>query len=444
LRRRLRWLRAVLAAAIAATGLTSCGSGGGGAVLHVLVGIDTLHAAAQQPWFQHIQRAFKAKTGASVEFDTFTSAGDEQTKIQLAVISGTGPDVYQLGTTFIPVAYATGGFHTLTPSDWQRIGNRGKFTPTALGMSGPDARHDIAVPTALRPYGMVYNTDLFRAAGISSPPTTWDDFVADAERLTSSSTGVYGTAADYADGFDPWKYIWTYTLQSGGRLISADNRKALLDSPQVADAVERYFGLLTTDHIVDPASVGWNSAQATAAFADGKAAMLPMVTPQVEPTLDHSPVKGKYAYVPMPLVPFGATERPSTGVAAGSIVSGDELAIAGYSKHLDLALAYISLVTSPAEQVYYNHVFGDLPAVPAADRLLASSDPNIPGYVAAEGTSVPTTFTGAWSAVQLALGNVVTQSLPALAHGGYSPSAVRALLATANQSVQAALDRGRH
>jgi len=432
---------ASVAATLAVSALSACGVFGAGADLHVLVSFNSAQAADQRAWFAHIAEAFKARTGATVAFDTFASAGDEQTKLQTAMVSGTGPDIYSLGSTFTPVAYASGGFHVLSEPDWQRIGGRDRFSPAALATCGPDPQHVIGVPTSVRPYGMVYNTALFRAAHIDSPPATWDEFVADAKRLTNPATGVYGTAVDYADPYNPWKYIWTFALQSGGRMISADQHRAELDSPLVSAAVGRYFDLLTAHHIVDPASVGWKSAQAAAAFASGKAAMLPMVTPQIERTLDKSQVKGSYAYAPLPLVPFGATELPLGGIAAGSIGSGDNMVIADYTKHLDLALEFISLVTSTPEQMHYNQVFGDLPSVTEAENQLVATRPNAAGYAAAQRTAVPTDFTGAWSSVQIGLTNVTTQSLPALAGGGYDPAEVRALLARANQTVQTALAR---
>lgn len=445
---RLRGPATAVAALMAASGLTACGAGGGsggGNELHVLVGANTAHAAAQRAWFAHLQKEFKARTGAKVSFDTFASAGDEQTKIQTSMVSGTGPDVYGLGTTFNPVAYATGGFHVLSAADWRKIGGRDKFLPASLEMSGPDARHDIGVPTAARPYGMVYNTKMFKAAGIKSAPTTWDQFVADTERLNHPSSGTYGTAIDYADPFDPWKYVWSMTLLSGGQLLNKGLTKAELNSPQVNKAVDDFFDLRTKDHVVDPASAGWQSAQATSAFARGKAAILPMVSmPSVAPTLNSSPVKGDYAYAPMPMVPFGATSLPANGTAAGSIVSGDDMAVASYSKHLDLALDYIALITSPAEQIAYNKAFGDLPTVSTAAQRVAGGSPKTAAFLSTEKSSVPTSFTGAWSAVQLGLTNVITQSLPALAKGRYNPSTVRTSLNQANQSTQSALSRQKH
>ncbi|WP_328541044.1 ABC transporter substrate-binding protein [Streptomyces sp. NBC_00344] len=429
-----------------AAGLSGCdgAAGGKGRVLHVLVGADPSHAAARRAWMARIEREFTAETGATVSFDTFSSAGDEQTRIQSSILSGTGPDIYSIGTTFTPVAYATGSFRVLTGSDWKRIGGRDKFMPSALAMSGPDAQHDIGVPLSERPYGMLYNTALFHSAGISSPPKTWDQFLTDAKKLTNRKAGVYGTAMDYADPYDPWKFIWTFALQSGARLTSDNVSKAQLDDPRIAGAVDHYFDFLGTQHVVDPASVGWNSAQATAAFAAGKAAMLPMVNPQAAATLEKSAVRGTYRFVPLPLVPFGATARPHGGLAAGSIVSGDNLVVAGYTKHANLAMDFLALVTSTPEQKYYNRAFGDLPSVASAARGRVASDSRIAEYIAAEKTSIPTTFSGAWAQIQLGLGNVVAQSLPALAKGGYDPSAVRRLLSTANDTVQSSLNEQRH
>ena len=66
------------------------------------------------------------------------------------------------------------------------------------------------------------------------------------------------------------------------------------------------------------------------AFATGKAAIFPMATATSIPTLEKSDVKGKYAYAPLPSVPFGHDRRPAGAPAAQTIVSGDNVAIASY------------------------------------------------------------------------------------------------------------------
>jgi hypothetical protein len=107
-----------------------------------LIGANTIYPGQQRQWFSDVSVRFaKENNGATVKFETFASANDEQNPIQTAVFSRQGPDLYALGTTFTPTAYATGAFVTLTADDWSKIGGRDKFVPADLGISGPDAQH---------------------------------------------------------------------------------------------------------------------------------------------------------------------------------------------------------------------------------------------------------------------------------------------------------------
>jgi multiple sugar transport system substrate-binding protein len=424
--------------------LAACGGGGGqgggpggGGQLDVLVGANSNYPQEQQEWFTHIQDAFRARTGAEVRFETFASAADEQKRIQTAVVSGEGPDVYSLGTTFTPVAQATRAFVELGDAEWAAIGGRDRFTPATLAMSGPDATHQVGIPFLSRPFAMAYNTELFAQAGLSGPPTTWDQFVEYGKQLTKD--GVYGAAIAYADNYDPWKFIWMFANQYGNPLVDGD--RVRLDDPTVLRAYQEYFGFLTEDKIVAPEAIGWSSAQALASFASGESAMTLMTTATSIPTLDASPVAGKYAYAPMPAVPPGESALPDGGVPATTIVSGDNIAIADYSDDKELALEFVELVTSEEEQLHYTETFGDLPTNAAAAEQVAAGNEVLAPMLEAGATSIPTPFTGAWSEVQLALTNVAVQSRSELAAGQVPEAALTSRLAEAQQSSQDALDR---
>ena len=448
--RRLRHkASAVAVIASAAMLLAACGGGSSsdsssgaasGGSLDIYVGAQPNFPDAFATWSKEITEAFKAKTGGDLTIETFASGADETTKIQTSIVSGSGPDVYALGTTFTPVAYATGGFLTLTDDDWAKIGGRERFQPLTLGMSGPDDANQIGIPSAMRPFSLVYNTEMFTAAGVT-PPTTWDEFVDVATKLNNPAGGVYGAALDYADAFSPWKYIFAMTEQAGGRFVSDDLKTAGLNTEQTLGATTSYFDLLTKYHLTDPASVGWKAGDATAAFAAGKAAMLPMQTAAAIPTLDKSPLKGKYAFVTMPTVAPGMTALPADGEPAASIVSGDNMAIASYTDNKDLALQFVDLMTSVDQQLKNYEAFGNLPTNQEAMNQLAAKNPLLAPFLEIESNSTPTAFTGAWADVQNGVSNVVTQSLPALASGSYDTAAVQALLDEANTKAQSALDR---
>jgi ABC-type glycerol-3-phosphate transport system substrate-binding protein len=67
--------------------------------------------------------------------------------------------------------------------------------------------------------GLFYRTDLFEQAGIDGPPTTWDEFEADAAALTQPDKNQYGFEMFAPESAYYW-YPWLY--QAGGDLLSAD------------------------------------------------------------------------------------------------------------------------------------------------------------------------------------------------------------------------------
>jgi len=210
----------------------------------------------------------------------------------------------------------------------------------------------------------------------------------------------------------------------------------------VQKAYQTYFGWLTQDKVVDPAAVGWTNPQALAAFAKGKTGYFLLTTTTATNSLDQGAIKGKWAFALLPTVPPGATSRPPNGVEAASILSGDNLLVADYSKNKDLAFEYVKLVTDPEAQLDYHKKFGNLPANAAALQTLAS-DPKLAPVTEAAKKSVATPFTGGWADVQLALTNVAVQSIPDLSKGSLSAAQIDARVADAQKAAQTALDRAK-
>ena len=447
----MKRLKIIAVVSVAALALAACGDdakdtgssdngalNGAGKTLNVLVQANTIYPQQQKQWFTDISDKFKAQTGAEVKFETFASANDELTKIQTAVVSGQGPDVYSLGTTFTPTAYATGAFLELKDADWKKVGGKDAFVPAALGISGPDADHQVGIPFTSRPFVMAYNTELLKAAGIDKPADSWDGLIEQSKKLTGG--GKFGMAVAYADGFDPWKFIWAMNIQAGNPIVNG--KKATLDDPAALKAYQTYLGWLANDKVVDPAAVGWKNAQAIAAFGAGNAAFLPMVSATSKVTLDKSSVAGKYAYAIMPTIPPGATSVPSSGKPVTSILSGDNLVVAKYSKNTDLALALVKLLTSAEQQKVYYTTFGELPTNAAAAKEL-QADPALAAIVDSSTKAYGTPFIGGWSKVQLALLNVVVQSIPMLQAGKIDDAKLKSLIADAQKAAQAGVDESK-
>ncbi len=122
-------------------------------------------------------------------------------------------------------------------------------------------------------------------------------------------------------------------------------------------------------------------------------------------------------------------------------MSGDNIAIASYTKNKDLALAFVDLLTSTDQQLTNYKAFGNLPTNAEAMKQLSAQDKQLAPFLDIESKSTPTAFTGAWAEIQTGVQNVVVQSQPGLAAGRYDPAAVRDLLGKANATAQSALSR---
>jgi multiple sugar transport system substrate-binding protein len=410
---------------------------GAGKTLTVLISADGKYGAQQQQWFKDVSAAFQTQTGATVNFQTFASGSEELTKIQTSVVANQGPDIYVVGTTFTPTAYSTGAFVSLTPDNWNQVGGKDKFVQADLGISGPTDSDQVGIPYTSGPFVMAYNTDLLAKAGIDKPATTWDGLAAQAKQLTGN--GVYGMAVGYKDGFDPWKFIWAMSRQAGNPIIAG--KVAKVDDPTTLKAYQTYFGWLTKDHVVDPASVGWNDGQALAAFASGKAAFFPMSTTSNIPTLKTSAVKDTYKFALMPVVPPGATSLPAGGVGATSILAGNNVVVAKYSKNQDLAFALVKYLTDDANQQVLFNTFGTMPVNQTTFKTVTTSNPALGPILDSAASSVATPFSGAWADTQLALMNVVVQTIPDLSAGSVSDSKLQSLLTAAQKTAQASLDK---
>ncbi len=108
--------------------------------------------------------------------------------------------------------------------------------------------------------GLFYRTDLFKAAGITKPPTTWAQFKADAQKLTIPAKKQYGFAEFTQEAAYYW-YPWLY--QAGGDLLSKDGKSVVFDSPQAKTAANFYVGLAK----YSPPNLNSNSYDGRTAFA---------------------------------------------------------------------------------------------------------------------------------------------------------------------------------
>jgi multiple sugar transport system substrate-binding protein len=80
---------------------------------------------------------------------------------------------------------------------------------------------------------LFYRTDLFQAAGIAKPPTTWQEFEDAARKLTQPAKRQYGVAMFATESAYYW-YPWLW--QNGGKLLSDDGKEVLFADDKARSA----------------------------------------------------------------------------------------------------------------------------------------------------------------------------------------------------------------
>jgi multiple sugar transport system substrate-binding protein len=388
-------------------------------------------------YYSYIANLFHSQTGSTIQWIYTSSAVTLAQELEQAAASGTGPDVWSIGSSFNGTASSLHEFYTIPPSDWSQFGGQSSFVSKQLTMAGPSESQDIGVPFESIPFVLAYNKALFAKAGITAAPTTWTQFVADAQAIQKANPGVNGAGFSPADPYGPWKPVWSYMEQLGGDFVNSSGTTATLASPQLQAALKFYFGLENQYHVVPKADLTWEGSQETAAFLAGKTGMMMDAGYSLIQQAQGTPVQNDVAFAPMPNVPYGMTARPAGGQTAESIVSGNYYDVAKYYKNLPLALKFIQISTSPAAQLEQFKIMGWMPVTQAGVTSVEKAYPATIPFIQAEENSTPTDYSPAWSYLEVGVLTVIGHVAQQLATGqSYSDSYVQSQLQTENSVAQ--------
>lgn len=198
---------------------------------------------------------------------------DFKTKLPLAMNAGTAPDIFQSWGGGQLMQQVKAGQAKDISADmkgaWASTINAG-----ALSLYQVDGKQ-YGVPYDLGVVGIWYNKALFTKAGITAPPTTWDDFMSDLTKLKAASVAPISVGEkDNWTGAFWWEYL---ALRECGKdkMDAAVKQnsftdgcflKAGQDLKALIDATPFQTGFLGT-----PAQTGAGSA--TGLLANGKVAM---------------------------------------------------------------------------------------------------------------------------------------------------------------------------
>jgi len=308
-------------------------------------------------------------------------------------------------------------------------------------MSGPSADRLMAVPEYANPMGLLINKRMLADAGVAKPPTTWDEFIAAAQKMTNPAKDQWGATMAPADGFQPWHLVWLFTTQLGGRLM--DETKSYLDSPEVFRAASFWLDWMAKFKIVSRGNATFKGVEALRFFSEGKAAMYADQGPSPIRTLEKAKVAGERAYAPTPTIPYGMTSLPPGGKPAQGFVAGQYLTIFKFSQNRDLALELIKVITSPLIQHEIWKAYGYLPVnLQTYKDFPALTEAPWSTFYTAEENAFPTPFVGNWGNLQVVVGRAISKTAAQIATTGtYNPDDLKKALAEAHRELDSSIRR---
>jgi multiple sugar transport system substrate-binding protein len=281
------------------------------------------------------------------------------TQITAATVSGKGPDVLNIGNTWSPSLQVTGAFVQFTPSVMNQIGGSSRFLAGSLSATGEQGKPPTAVPLYSLAYGLYYNKAQFAAAGISGPPGTWAELVADGKKLTKG--GHWGLAIEGGQIPENVHLAFELSEQQGGSFFDSTG-KPTFDTPQNVAAVQQMINFMQTDKITNPADAQYSKGtEALTDFATGKTSMVIWQAASGSlAKLGMNAADIGVAPVPLP------SPMPAGGKNVTSMVAGINLAVFKDTKNMSAALKFVKFMTSTPEQESLNATYGSLPTVSAA------------------------------------------------------------------------------
>jgi len=352
-----RLLTAVAAAVLLAPLLSACGSDEPAAAPKTLTYWASNQGASLEADKQILQPEldkFERQTGIKVTVEVVPWS-DLLNRLLAAATSGTGPDVVNIGNTWSASLQATGAFIQFDDATLTTVGGKDRFVPAALAAAGASSKPPTAVPLYSLAYALYYNKKMFADAGITAPPTTWEQLVEAGKKLTSGQQ--WGLAIEGANISENAHHAFTFSQQFGGEWFDAAG-KPTFDTPQNVSAIKRYLDLMAVDKIANPSNAEYAQNQSVSDFANGKVGMLLWQAVGSSLKAQNMPADA-YGVAP---VPFLQTP-PAGGKRVNSMVAGINIAVFKHTKNRDAALQFVKFMTSDEEQVALNRTYGSLPSV---------------------------------------------------------------------------------
>ncbi|MDQ8734545.1 sugar ABC transporter substrate-binding protein [Paenibacillus sp. LHD-38] len=360
--------------------LTACGGNGNDKAADSKVTINVWGMGEEAKALPKIAEQFESENPnikVNVQALPWDTAHD---KLLTAVASKKGPDVLQMGTTWIPEFGSAKALMDLTPyvEQYPELAEE-NFFPGSISTTKYE-NTTVGVPWYIDTRVLYYRTDLLKEAGYDQAPQTWDELKDAATKLKARGKNKYGISLDVNEQ----SLLFMFARQNGSKLI--ENNKPLFNQPEFVEAVN-YLNSFFKDGSA-PIDLGMDIIPAFK--GDG---ILPMFISgpwMIKLINDQAPeLKGKWATAVLP-----------KKVNNLSSLGGSNLSVFQYTEHKEEALKFLAYMSKPETQLKWLELSNSLPSTKKAweDEAL-TTDPNLKVIGEQMNNSEPMPVIKAWEEI---------------------------------------------
>ncbi|MEU0332806.1 extracellular solute-binding protein [Streptomyces sp. NPDC006193] len=358
-----------LAASLALTA-TACGGSGGGSGKSdgpvTLTWWDTSNATNEAPAYKALVQRFEAAHKdikvkyVNVPFD------QAQNKFDTAAGAKGAPDVLRSEVGWTP-AFAKKGYF-LPLDGTEALAEQDAFEPNLIEQARYEGK-TYGVPLVTDTLALVYNKALFKKAGITEAPRTWDELKADAARIKArtGADGYWGSTQAY--------FAQPFLYGEGADTVDAGAKKITVKSPAARKGYATWLSLFSGKglHKADVTADAYAHIQD--AFVSGKVAAIIQGPWEITNIYQGSAFKDR-ANLGIATLPAGSTGK------AGAPTGGHNLSVyAGSDEaHQKAALTFVKYMTSAKSQETLALKNSTLPTRSDAYTARVKADPGIAGY----------------------------------------------------------------
>lgn len=277
---------------------------------------------------------------------TFVPPDQRMEQITTSIAAGSPPDLFTAGPPDISVLRGTKGLMTIDElsKDKENQIDPSMFIESVRPVVEMDGKM-WGVPISAGIAGLYYNEDLFKEAGLTRAPETWEELLDYAKKLTDPGKGQWGLLLPTKEVLFT-NNIWsTFLWQNGGDYFTSDLKEATFNSEQGAEALQLWVDMIQKDKVAPLQQMDENLITQT--FATGKVGMFIGFPLWITQSKDF-PFVTKTA-------PLPKREKEAT------YLGGWYLTVPSGGKNRDGAYEFIQFLLQPENSAAWNIGMGSLP-----------------------------------------------------------------------------------